>query len=153
LVPGVTDVRSVTARGGTEINIFFRWGVGIQNALPLVQGRIAQILPSLPANTPFFINRGTFSVFPLIRFSLTSPTRSTSDLWDLAYYEIAPRLYRLPGVAEARVVGGRPPEYHVQVDPQKLNSYGLPLTKVVDSIRNNNVIAAAGMVQENYHLY
>jgi Cu/Ag efflux pump CusA len=56
-------------------------------------------------------------------------------------------------VAESRIVGGRPPEYHVIVSPEKLNSYGLPLTKIVDAIRNNNRIAAAGMVQENYHLY
>ncbi len=48
LVPGITDVRSVTSRGGTEINVFFRWDVDILNALHLVQGRISQITPSLP---------------------------------------------------------------------------------------------------------
>jgi multidrug efflux pump subunit AcrB len=46
----------------------------------------------------------------------------------LAYYDLAPRLDRLPGVAETRIVGGRRPEYHVLVNPEKLNSYGLPLT-------------------------
>jgi CzcA family heavy metal efflux pump len=153
LVPGITDIRSTTSRGATEVNIYFRWDVDIQNALHLVQGRISQILPSLPTNTRFYINRLTFSVFPMIGFSMTSPNRSTSDLWDMAYYDIAPRLYRLPGVAEAKIVGGRPPEYHILVDPRKLNSYNLPLTKVVDSIRNNNIITASGMVQENYHLY
>jgi CzcA family heavy metal efflux pump len=50
-------------------------------------------------------------------------------------------------------VGGRAPEYHVLVDPEKLNSYGLPLTKVAEAIRRTNLIGAAGMVQENYHLY
>jgi multidrug efflux pump subunit AcrB len=39
------------------------------------------------------------------------------------------------------------------VDPEKLNSYGMPLTRVVDAIRSSNMIASAGMVQENYHLY
>jgi CzcA family heavy metal efflux pump len=153
LVPGITDVRSVTARGSTEISAFFRWDVDILNALHLVQGRIAQIMPSLPPEARFYINRLTFSVFPMIGFSLTSDTKSTAELWELAYYDIAPRLYRLPGVAETRIVGGRQPEYHVLVDPQKLNAYGLPLTKIVDAIRNTNVIEPAGMVQENYHLY
>ncbi|MBI4456601.1 MAG: efflux RND transporter permease subunit [Acidobacteria bacterium] len=153
LVPGITNVRSVTARGSTEISVFFRWDVDILNALHLVQGRISQILPNLPANSRFYINRLTFSVFPMIGFSITSPTRTPSDLWELAYYNLAPRLYRLPGVAETRIVGGRQPEYHVLVDPQKLNSYGMPLTKVVDAIRNTNIIVASGMVQENYHLY
>ncbi len=153
IVPGITDVRSITARGSTEISVFFRWDVDILHGLHLVQGRIAQIMPSLPPGARFYINRLTFSVFPMIGCSVTSSTRSTSDLWELTYYDIAPRLYRLPGVAETRIVGGRPPEYHVIVQPEKLNSYGLPLTKVVEAIRNTNSIAAAGMIQENYHLY
>jgi CzcA family heavy metal efflux pump len=153
IVPGVTTIRSVTARGATEISVFFRWDVDILNALHLVQGRISQITPSLPPTCRFYINRLTFSVFPMVGFSLTSPTRSQSELWELAYYNLAPRLYRLPGVAETRIVGGRPPEYHVLVDPQKLNSYGMPLTKVTEALRNNNIISPSGMVQENYHLY
>jgi CzcA family heavy metal efflux pump len=152
-VPGITDVRSITARGSTEINVFFRWDVDILNALHLVQGRISQVIPALPPEARFDINRLTFSVFPMIGFSMTSPNRSLAELWDMAYYEIAPRLYRLPGVAQTRITGGRPYEYHVLVDPQKLNSYGLPLTKVVDAIRNSNTITASGMLQENYHLY
>ena len=125
----------------------------VANALHLVQGRISQITPSLPSTARFYINRLTFSVFPMIGFSITSPTRTTSDLWDLAYYNLAPRLYRLPGVAETRIVGGRQPEYHVLVEPEKLNGYGMSLTKVVEAIRNSNLIAASGMIQENYHLY
>ncbi|MBI1749668.1 MAG: efflux RND transporter permease subunit [Acidobacteria bacterium] len=153
IVPGITDVRSVTARGATEISVFFRWDVDILHGLHLVQGRIAQIMPSLPPGSRFYINRLTFSVFPMIGCSVTSTTRDTAELWDLTYYTIAPRLYRLPGVAETRIVGGRPPEFHVLVEPEKLNSYGLPLTRVAEAIRNTNIIVAAGMVQENYHLY
>ncbi len=153
LVPGITNLRSVTSRGSTEISVFFRWDVDILNAMHLVQGRIAQIMPALPPGARFYINRLTFSVFPMIGFSITSSTRTQSDLWELAYYNLAPRLYRLPGVAETRIVGGRPPEYHVLVDPVKLNSYNMPLTRVVDAIRNSNMISASGMVQENYHLY
>jgi CzcA family heavy metal efflux pump len=153
LVPGVTTVRSTTARGSTEISAFFRWDVDILNALHLVQGRISQITPTLPPDCRFYINRLTFSVFPMVGFSITSPSRTNSELWELAYYEISPRLYRLAGVAETRIVGGRAPEYHVIVDPQRLNALNLPLTRVVDAIRNSNSIVPAGMVQENYHLY
>ncbi len=153
IVPGVTTIRSTTARGSSEISVFFRWDVDILNALHLVQGRISQITPSLPPTCRFYINRLTFSVFPMVGFSITSPIRSQSELWELAYYDIAPRLYRLSGVAEARIVGGRPPEYHVLVDPQRLNSYGMSLTKVTEALRNSNIVSPSGMVQENYHLY
>lgn len=153
LVPGVTTVRSVTARGSTEISVFFRWDVDILNALHLVQGRISQITPTLPPESRFYINRLTFSVFPMIGFSITSPSRKASELWELAYYDISPRLYRLEGVAETRIVGGRAPEYHVLVEPQRLNALNMPLTKVVDAIRKANILQPAGMLQENYHLY
>ncbi len=152
-VPGITEVRSITGRGSTEIDAFFRWDVNILNALHLVQGRIGQIIPALPPEARFDINRLTFSVFPMLGFSVTSGRRSLAELWELAYYEIAPRLYRLPGVAQTRIVGGRQPEYHILVRPEKLNAYGLPLTKVVDAVRASNMIASSGMVQENYHLY
>jgi CzcA family heavy metal efflux pump len=153
LVPGITDVRSITNRGGTEINIFFRWDTDINNALNLVQGRISQISASLPPNTRFYINRLTFSAFPTIGFSLTSPRRSQAEMYDLAYYQLAPRLYRLPGVAQARITGGRPPEMHVLVQPEKLNTYNLPLSTVVTALRNSNLVSASGLVQENHHLY
>lgn len=152
-VPGITTVRSVTGRGSTQINVFFNWNVDILNALHLVQGRISQIQPTLPSTAHFYINRLTFSVFPIVGFSITSDSRSLSDLWSLAYYDLAPRLYRLPGVADTRIVGGRHPELDILVDPAKLNALNMPLTQVVDAIRNSNIIEPAGMVQENFHLY
>ncbi|MEO5926217.1 MAG: efflux RND transporter permease subunit, partial [Bryobacteraceae bacterium] len=143
MVPGITNVRSNTTRGASQIDVFFRWDIDILNALHLTQGRIAQILPELPANTRFYVNRMTFSVFPMIGFSITSPTRNLADLYDLAYYQLTPRLYRLPGVAETTITGGRPREYHIVVDPEKLNGYNLPVTAVSDAIRTSNVISAA----------
>jgi CzcA family heavy metal efflux pump len=153
LVPGVETVRSITSRGSTEINVFFRWDVDILNALNLVQGRIAQISTILPPDTRFYINRLTFSVFPMIGFSITSPNRPLTELWDLAYYTMTPRLYGLPGVAEAKIVGGRLPEFHIVPDPRKLNAYGMSLTKLSDAIRTTNSITPAGYLQENHHLY
>lgn len=153
IVPGITLLRSVTARGSTEISVFFGWDVDIRDAQHLVQGRIAQITPSLPPGCRFYVNRLTFSVFPMLGISLTSPTRSLPELWELAYYRIVPALYRVPGVAETRIVGGRRPEFHVLVDPKRLNARNLPLSRVVEAIRSSNLIESAGMIQENYHLY
>jgi len=152
-VPGVTDIRSVTSRGETEISVFFRWDVNIVDSLQLIQGEIAQIAPTLPAESRFYINRLTFSVFPMIGFSLTSPDRTLAELWELAYWDLAPRLYRIPGVMETRIVGGRESEFHVLVDPENLNRYNLPLTAVSNAIRDANIISSSGMLQENYHLY
>ena len=45
-----------------------------------------------------------------------------TDLWELATYEIKPRLNRLPGVASVLVQGGQHPEYQVTVDPAAVRS-------------------------------
>jgi multidrug efflux pump subunit AcrB len=57
-------------------------------------------------------------------------------------------LYRLPGIAETRIVGSRPSEYQVLAGPKKLKSCNRPLTKV-EAILNSNTIVLA---QENHHL-
>jgi CzcA family heavy metal efflux pump len=153
IVPGIENIRSVTSRGSSEINLYFRWDVDILHALHLVQGRISQVTPSLPPTCRFYINRLTFSVFPMVGFSITSRQHSITELYNLAYYQIAPRLYRLPGVAETRIVGGRPEEFHIVVSPEQLNAYRFPLSKVTEAVRRNNIRTSAGMLQENYKLY
>ena len=55
---------------------------------------------------------------------MASPPRSQTGFWSGPRHRPY-RLYGLPGVAEARIVGGRRPEYHVLVDLEA-NGYGLP---------------------------
>jgi CzcA family heavy metal efflux pump len=51
------------------------------------------------------------------------------------------------------ITGGREPEFHVVVDPLKLQAAGIGLTDVTDALTKNNLFAPAGMMEENYHLY
>ena len=51
------------------------------------------------------------------------------------------------------ILGGHVPEYHVVVDPLKLQAAHLGLQDVSDALTKNNLVAAAGMIVENYHLY
>jgi CzcA family heavy metal efflux pump len=56
-------------------------------------------------------------------------------------------------VAKVELTGGKVPEFHVVVDPVKLQAAHLDLASVSSALTKNNFIAAAGMIQENYHLY
>src|ERR1044072_5269466 len=47
-IPGIVRVRSKTARGSTEISLFFNWGGNINQELSLVQARMSPLLTSLP---------------------------------------------------------------------------------------------------------
>ncbi|MCX6556770.1 MAG: efflux RND transporter permease subunit [Candidatus Aminicenantes bacterium] len=152
-IPGVTTIRSATGRGSAEVNVFFNWQVDMIKAELFVLGRLAQIRGTLPTTTDAKVFRATFSNFPMIGVSLTSSTRSITDLWEIARYEIKPRFLRIPDVARVNLVGGCAPEFHVVVDPLRLHAAGLTLTQVTDAFEKNNLIASSGMHEENHMLY
>src|SRR5438045_2281246 len=141
-IPGAVSVRSFTGRGSAEVNVFFNWQVDMIQSELYVNSRIAQIRSMLPATATATVWRLTFSAFPIIGLSLTSPKRDITELWETARYQIKPRFLRIPGVARVDLVGGRTPEYHVIVDPLRLNAASLSLQQVLDALVTNNLIAS-----------
>jgi len=152
-IPGAVSVRSATKRGSAQINIFFNWQVDMQRSELFVLGRLSEIRADLPATASTEVERLTFSAFPIIGISLTSSNRDIMDLWETANYTLKPRFLQIPGVAKVELTGGHVPEFHVVVDPAKLQAAHLDLDAVRTALTKNNLIAAAGMIEENYHLY
>ncbi|MDA8241518.1 MAG: efflux RND transporter permease subunit [Nitrospiraceae bacterium] len=152
-VPGVVNVRSTTSRGSAEVSINFGWGVDMVAAMLQVESAINQIMPSLPAATTFRVKRMDPTVDPVLAYSLTSDTRSLTDLRDIAFYQLRPLLSTVEGVARVQVQGGNLEEYRVTVDPVKLASYGLSLSEVARALSVANVITAIGHLEDHYKLY
>lgn len=152
-VPGVQDVRSTTSRGSAEISINFDWGTDMASAALQVDSAIAQILPQLPTGTKLNVRRMDPTVFPIIAYSLTSPTISLTQLRDLAEYQLRPLLSSVPGVAQVKTQGGAIEEYRVTVDPAKLQAYGMPLEEVAKALSASNVLNAVGRLEDHYKLY
>jgi CzcA family heavy metal efflux pump len=152
-IPGAVSVRSATKRGSAQINIFFNWRVDMERSELYVLGRLSQIRGDLPATAGTEVERVTFSAFPIIGISLTSSNRDIMDLWETANYQLKPVFLQIPGVAKVEIIGGHVPEYHVIVDPLKLQAASLGLHEVSDALTKNTVVAPAGMIEENYHLY
>src|SRR5438067_9348358 len=120
-IPGIARIKSKTARGSSEINLYFDWSVDIRQEVQLVQARLSQLLSTLPPTAEIRnVERLTFAVFPVTGYSLTSDERDQASLCDIATYTIRPRLARLPGVAIVGVAGGKAREYHVTIDPERL---------------------------------
>jgi CzcA family heavy metal efflux pump len=152
-VPGAVTVRSTTGRGSADVNVFFAWKSDMVQSELYVLSRLSQIKSLLPATATFSAYRLTFSAFPIIGISLTSKTRTVRDLWEIARYDIKPRFLRIPGVARVDLVGGRTPEYHVVVDPVRLRTLNLSLPDVTAALAKSNLVAPAGMHEENHTLY
>ena len=152
-IPGAVTVRSATGRGSAEVNVFFTWSVSMVQSELYVLSRLSQIRSTLPATATTNVFRLTFSAFPIIGVSLTSPTRDITNLWEIARYNLKVRFLRIPGVARVDLVGGRTPEFHVVVEPVRLEAAHLSLQQLTDALSKNNLIAPAGMHEENHHLY
>jgi CzcA family heavy metal efflux pump len=152
-IPGVQTIRSATGRGSAEVNVFFNWKVDMIQSELYVLGRLSQIRATLPATAEAEVYRVTFSNFPIIGISLTSPKRSQIELWEKARYDLKPRFLQIPGIARVDLVGGRTPEYHIVVDPIRLEAAGLTLAEVTEALTKNNLVASTGLHEENRMLY
>ncbi|HEV7375420.1 MAG TPA: efflux RND transporter permease subunit [Pyrinomonadaceae bacterium] len=152
-IPGITRIRSITARGSCEIDLFFDWSVDIKQSLQLVQARLSQLTSQLPPTAEIRrVDRLTFAVFPVAGYSLTSETRDPASLRDIANNVIRARLARLPGVATVNIAGGQVREYQATIDPERLAAHGVSVQQVVDAVKNSNIIASPGLIEENHQL-
>ena len=152
-IPGIIRIKSTTARGSVDINLFFDWNTDILQSLQLVQARLSQLSSNLPPTASIrHVDRLTFAVFPVTGYSLTSDARDPASLRDLATFSIRPRLARLPGVAEVAIAGGQVREYHVTIDPQRLAARGLSVQQVTEAVGKSNIIASPGLIEENHQL-
>ena len=152
-IPGVNRIRSATGRGSAEISVYFDWRTDMKQAELFVLGRLSQIRARLPQSAETSVYRMTFKSFPILGVSLTSATRDITHLWETARYNLKPRFLSIPGVARVDLVGGRATEYHVIVDPLRLNAAGLTMRDIADALEQNNLITSTGMHEENHSLY
>ena len=151
-VPGLQTVRSITSRGSAEVDLFFDWHSDMILTLQRVDAVVAQLQSELPPTAKLQTHRLTFAAFPIIGYSLTSDTVAPEHLWEIATYDIKPRLNRLDGVATVVVQGGRVPEFQITPDPARLPVAGVTVSDILDAVRRTNLIDSPGLIESDHHL-
>jgi CzcA family heavy metal efflux pump len=151
-VPGLDHLWSVTSRGTAEVDLFFNWNVDMYRTLELVNAALARVQANLPATAKVTANRLTFSSFPIMGYSLQSDSIPQDKLWEMANYEIKPRLNRQNGVSSVVVQGGKVPEFEVVPDPAKLVQSGITIQNLLDAINRSNMIDSPGLIEMNHQL-
>ena len=76
-----------------------------------------------------------------------------TDLWELATYQIKPRLNSLPGVASVLIQGGHRPEFHVTVDPAQMLRAKTSIADIVNAVNRTNVVDSPGLLDRNHQLF
>ncbi len=151
-VPGLQNVRSVTSRGSAEIDLFFDWNVDMFQTLQYVNAALSRVQTELPSSAKIEAHRMTFASFPIIGYSLTSSSMEPTKLWEMATYEIKPRLNRLDGVSTVVIQGGQEPEFHIIPQPSKLMVAGVTIPDIIEAVRRTNLIDSPGLLEENHQL-
>ncbi len=151
-VQGLETVRSITSRGSAEVDLFFNWQVDMFQTLQLVDAALSKVEPELPQGTKIQSHRLTFASFPILGYSLTSDTVPQTQLWEMATYDIAPRLNRMNGVATVIVQGGQTPEFQITPDPAKLLEASVTVTDLLNAVRQTNLVDSPGLFEQNHEL-
>ena len=152
-VRGLRRVLSITSRGSAEIDLYFDWKVDMFQTLARVNAAMARVRSTLPPTAEIRVNRLTFASFPIMGYSLTSRTVSQTQLWELATYNLKPRLNRLDGVSTVVAQGGQEPEFHIIPDPSKLLAAQVTVTDLLNAVQQTNLIDSPGLLQQNHQLY
>ena len=151
-VLGVETIRSMTTRGGLQLDLVFGWNRDMLRALQLVQAAIDETRGSLPAGTEIEARLLDTSAFPIVGVAVKSSSRSLAEMSDFAIYEAAPRLRTIDGVYRVDLNGARIREYSLIVDPAALVRHHIDLAAVEAAIHDANIISAGGRVRDGYQL-
>lgn len=147
--PKVRAVRGVSMFGMSFVYVIFEDGTDIYWARSRVLEYMNTVRGKLPADVNPVLGPDATSVGWVFEYALVdeSGKHSLADLrsyqdWTLKYY-----LEAVPGVAEVATVGGFVKQYQVNVDPQALVAYRIPLTDVIDAVRANNADVGGRVVE------
>lgn len=155
-VAGVTEMRSLSRFGLSQITLQFTDKSDIYRARQLVTERLQSALDSLPAGlTPKLIpiTTGLGEVFYYtIDYAPNAPSAPASreaqlmELWEIQEYVIKPQLRTVPGVAEVNAYGGYQKQIVVQPDIAKLRDAGLTVKDLAKVVGENVENAGGGIV-------
>jgi CzcA family heavy metal efflux pump len=152
VVQGLQRVRSITSRGSAEVDLFFDWNIDMFETLQRVNAAMSRVESSLPPTVKIDIQRLRFSSFPILSFGMTSDTIPATRLWEMATYQIKPRLNRVNGVSSVLVQGDDIPEYDIVPDPAKLLRSGITVQDILTAVQRTNLVESPGLIQSHHQL-
>jgi len=142
-------VRGFSDFGYSYVYVIFDEGTDIYWARSRTQEYLSSVLPRLPQGVTTLLGPDATALGWVYQYALVdeSGTNTLADLrtcqdWYLNYY-----LKSVPGVAEVAPVGGFGKQFQVNLDPNRLQAYGITIGRVVDAVRAANTEAAGRLLE------
>jgi len=147
--PGVSTVRGFSDFGYSFVYVIFEDGTDIYWARSRTLEYLSGVTPRLPAGVETELGPDATGLGWIYQYALIDPSgrhgldelRSYQD-WYLRYY-----LKAVPGVAEVAPVGGFERQYQINLDPNRLQAYGISIRRVVEAVRGGNAESGARLIE------
>ncbi|WP_277115232.1 CusA/CzcA family heavy metal efflux RND transporter [Chryseobacterium sp.] len=143
-LPGMHVMRSKSTFGLSIITMVFDDGIDDYWARQRIQERLTDV--ELPYGAQPGLDPLTSPIGEVYRYIIESNNHSLRELTDLQKFVIIPRIKQISGIADVTNFGGITTQFQIELDPHKLEQYGLSLSEVTETISKNNVSAGGSML-------
>ena len=137
-VPKSKVVRGFSFFGASFVYVIFEDGTDIYWARSRVLEYVNSVSGKLPKGVTPTLGPDATGVGWVYQYAVLAKDKTLAELRTLQDWYLRYQLAKAPGVAEVASIGGFVQQYQVTVDPVKLKSYGIPLMRVAEVIRNSN---------------
>ena len=148
-VPGAQTVRGFSFFGDSYVYVIFDEDTDLYWARSRVQEYLSQVSARLPSTAIAELGPDATGVGWVYLYALTDTTgkHDLSQLRSLQDWFLKFELQTVPGVSEVASVGGMVKQYQVNVQPDKLRAYGIPLSLIQTAIKQGNQEMGASVVE------
>jgi Cu(I)/Ag(I) efflux system membrane protein CusA/SilA len=146
-LPGVRVVRSSSAFGFSMINVIFEDHVDLYFARARVLERLQLLSKALPAGVVPTLGPDATGVGHVFWYTVEGGGKSLQELRSIQDWFVRYQLNAVPGVAEVASVGGVVRQYQIDVDPNRLRAYRIPISAVVDAVMRSNRNVGGNVVE------
>ena len=149
-IAGITEMTSSSSLGNTNITLQFDLSRNIDGAARDVESAINAARTYLPINLPSnpSYRKVNPADSPIMLLALTSDTYPITKIYDIASTVLQQKISQIQGVGQVAVNGGSTPSVRVEVDPKKLESFGLTLGSVQSVLSLQNAHEPRGQLSD-----
>ncbi len=147
-VAGIDELRSTSTEGRSRVTISFDLSKNADIAAQEVRAKVDPVIRDLPETAdPPVVQKQDPDAFPIIMFSVSAPMPAV-ELTTFLEQNVQKRLESVNGVGEVLFFGARRREIQIQIDPDRLNAYGLSTTDVAAALRSQNLELPGGRLEQ-----
>jgi cobalt-zinc-cadmium resistance protein CzcA len=152
-LPRTQGIRSISKLGLSMVTLVFEDSVNTYFARQIVNERLQEVRPRIPEGLEPALGPVATAFGEVYQYTVSGHGYSAMDLKTIHEWQIKNQLRTVPGVNEVNTWGGETRQYQIEVDPMRLQRYGMSLRDVYRRVRENNANFGGGFIEHSSEQY